>query len=464
MIYLIRNILIQKARGSALVFALLMTTVLAVICAIVLRMEFFRLSFINKKIHKKEALYYAEAGIYKTLWYLSGHEGYTKDWRPQREPVETLMDKICYVTVKEWGAYLEVSSLINYKGITDSIQVTVAEKPSSIYSQAVVVGDSEYSLVVTGENKIIGDVEVGRKGVETGKIEGKGFVGKTPVQGTIRRRDNPRLPFFNPSLFHKVYDTYEYDLQYEQDCIIFHHNLYLTDEIIQESEPGDIYVNGHIFITDSLLRKPLRRPLKLIATGSIFITDSVSIREKVEIIAAEKIHITDRASLEQGIIFAQGGVEISGQSSVSAQIFSGKDMVIKEHAVIKYPSILYSSGWVDDITLRGKIVIQDNARVMGTVILYPYERDLSVQKQETIIHILPGATVGGVVYSHHFVDLKGCVYGTVVTSSFYLYRSPTSYINWLKDAVIDRTQLPDGFLMPLSFRSDPEYEVLFWGW
>jgi len=136
--------------------------------------------------------------------------------------------------------------------------------------------------------------------------------------------------------------------------------------------------------------------------------------------------------------------------------------VIKEQAQVRYPSVLYCSGYVQDKVLRGNIIIQGNAQVLGTVILFPLERERSYRNDETFIHIAQGAVTAGVVYSHHSVDLRGCVYGTVITSSFDLYLYPTSYRNWLKDAVIDRSQLPDNFLLPLSFRSDPEYEVLWW--
>lgn len=460
--YFIRKKIINETRGSALIFALLMTTVLAVICAVVIRMEFFRLAFISKNIHKRKAVYYTEAGIYKTLWYLSGHDGITKEWRPVEEPVEVFDDNRCYVTVKEWGVYLAITSRITYKGISDSLQVIAAEIPSSVYSQAVVVGDSEFPLVVTGRNKIIGDIEVSKEGVKTGKISGKGFEGKTPVQGKIRGRENPQMPFFDTSIFKKVFIRYKNILQYRENCSYFFNDLHITDEIITECESRNIYIDGHIFITDSLLSNPLRGPLRIISTGSIFITDSISIREHVEFISAENIYIKNKVSIEQGIIFAEKKVEISGQSRINAQIFSREEIYIKNQAVVKYPSVLYSSGTVEDNTLIGKIIIGDNSKVIGTIILSPLERDMSVHKDETIIYITEGAAVAGVVYSHHFVELRGCVYGTVVTSSFYLYLPPTSYLNWLKDSVIDRSQLPDNFLMPLSFRTDPEYEVLLW--
>ncbi|MFO7889352.1 MAG: hypothetical protein R6V04_03330 [bacterium] len=462
MFYLKRKRIINEVNGSALVFALLMTTILAVICVLVLRMEFFRLAFISKKIHQKQAVYYAEAGIYKTLWYLSGHEGITNDWRPVEESIEIFNNQKCYVTVKEWGAYLDITSRVNYKGISETVQVVAAEIPTSVYSQAVVLGNSKFPLVVTGKNRIIGDVTVSTEGVKTGKIEGKGFEGITPVQGRIHRRENPGLPFFDPTLFKNLFICYQNLLQYGRDCSFFYQDIKITDKIMKENKPENIYVNGHVLITDSLLSNSLTGPIKIISTGDIHVTDSIFIKEYVELIAAGNIYIKDQTSIDQGIIFAGEKVEISGQSSINAQVFTRGNIVIKEQAQVRYPSVLYCSGQVIDNVLRGNIIIQDNSQVIGAIILFPLEKERSYRNDETFIYITQGAMTAGVVYSYHSVDLRGCIYGTVVTSIFDFYLHPTSYRNWLKDAVIDRTQLPDNFLLPLSFRSDPVYKVLWW--
>jgi hypothetical protein len=47
-----------------------------------------------------------------------------------------------------------------------------------------------------------------------------------------------------------------------------------------------------------------------------------------------------------------------------------------------------------------------------------------------------------------------------MTNAFYFYYSPTIYINWIKDAVINRNILDSEYNMPLGFDVEPDLTVI----
>ncbi|MCA9173313.1 MAG: hypothetical protein KDB14_02375, partial [Planctomycetales bacterium] len=62
-----------------------------------------------------------------------------------------------------------------------------------------------------------------------------------------------------------------------------------------------------------------------------------------------------------------------------------------------------------------------------------------------------GATVRGLIWNAGQTVLAGSVFGTVATTQFYQYASPTAYVNWLIDAYVDVIGRPDRFHLPLGF-------------
>jgi hypothetical protein len=105
------------------------------------------------------------------------------------------------------------------------------------------------------------------------------------------------------------------------------------------------------------------------------------------------------------------------------------------------------------------IVIKEQARVEGFVgmimkgnIIHP----------EPVVVVSSGATVTGAIYSDGKITLDGTVLGSVLTHDFYFYEAPTTYLGWLRGGIIDRVNLPKGFLAPIGFCSTFHLDVLDW--
>jgi hypothetical protein len=182
----------------------------------------------------------------------------------------------------------------------------------------------------------------------------------------------------------------------------------------------------------------------------------------MELIAAGKIVVEDEARLENCILFARQGIEVSGDGKIEGQLFSPCDIVLKERATLSYPSLVFCSGVMRDQTWQGQISLQDQATVRGTVILFPDKKHNDETHDATIFSLGKNAKVVGAVYARNHTSQQGTICGTVVTGQFFLYESPTIYLNWLQDAVTDHSQLPEDFLLPLGFNEGHRLEVLKW--
>lgn len=439
-----------------MVSVLAMVTIITSIIGVIMMAAHLQWRFIRNEQNRIEASYLAEAGVYKTLWYLSGNGGKDLGWRPENEVIELFDEATASITVKEWGGYLRIISTAQARHVAKSLCALAGEIPPTAFQQAIVIGGVDYPLVVTGRNRIIGDVTVGPEGVKKGRLKGRDFDGENLVDGRIERRA-PIMPYFNPALLQNALQKYALILADSTPPINSMGNAALL-----ESREEKIHVDGdlRIHLTDSTQKT--WGPKRISCSKNILIDGAGQISDVVELIAGGKITVADQAVLKHGVLFARAGIEVSGKSEITGQLLSAGDIILKEQAVLHYPSVIYCRSKFIGNAWRGRISLQDHAVVRGAIILDSGQWKRSEENNDTIIEIAPKAKVVGAIYSTHNTAHQGEVTGSIITGQFFLYESPTIYLNWLQDAVTDRAQLPEGFLLPIGFSERPQLEVLRW--
>jgi len=160
------------------------------------------------------------------------------------------------------------------------------------------------------------------------------------------------------------------------------------------------------------------------------------------------------------LIYAGKSLQIGGGAELSTQAISGNDIIIRDQAYLRYPSMLYTSQ--EFAAERQEIIIdiRDQAMVDGTII-YPVQSS-NFTSGLFRVRAADQAVVRGGIYTLGQTELEGKVLGSVLTHQFYFYESPSSYINWLKDAEIDLSGRPENYVIPLGFSEHPEYQILDW--
>jgi hypothetical protein len=449
-------------KGSALVLALVMVTVITIICSIVLMGSLLQVKFIRRKVDRMQALYLSEAGIYNAMWYLSGQEGKGILWRPINETILLLDNNTAEVTIEPWGGFLRVTSHAEYKKGVETIRVLLGEKPPASFQQAVHIGGVEYPLVLTGHTQIVGDITVGLKGVEKGSIKGRGFEGDKLVDGKITRVENPEMPYFDSRFFDEAFMRYRTMVNHPPDSQSEITGGLIDNGALQNFQGSSIFVNGDAVIQNLGLSDRIQGPLVIGCSGNMTLQGQNQLNRYTELVSGGKLVLTSQVILNDCILYAEKGIDIQGPCQIRAQLLSPGDITLNSQTVLEYPSVVYCQGHVEENTLQGEVFLYENAEVKGTVILHSNPEQVSYSIDGTLVNMDTGSKLVGAIYSNHYTKLGGMVLGCVVTEEFYLYLSPTTYLNWLLDATINRTRLPQSFLMPLLFSEKPNLDILDW--
>lgn len=456
------RISMKDTKGSALVLALVMVSIITVVCCIVLSGSFLQLKFIRRLIHQRQALYLAEAGVAKTVWYLSGHGDRGFRWYPENEEIELFDGHTAMISVDPWGGYLSITSHAGYRGVFRSVRALIGEVPPSSFQNAITIGGTEYPLVVTGKNRIIGDVIVGPKGVQEGWIQGRGLETSDPVVGKVFTTKETEMPYFNPTLFQRAFQKYQNLLREPGNAEIFYEDTYVDNDVLDGADGKNIHVEGNVVIAEIKFSNQGKEPWILSCSGDMTIQGGSQMGSYVELIAGGKIVVKDSVGMRRCILYAEKGIEIIDNAQLEGQLFSPVGIRLSDDVLLEYPSVICCSGYDENNMLKGEIVLKDRAKVKGAMILHSEDADWQGMRDETMVYIGPAAKLVGSLYAQHSTELRGTVYGSVATGDFYLYVSPTTYINWLQDAYVDRSKLPDVFLMPLLFDDNPNLSILVW--
>lgn len=468
MIFKLKTFL-KNTDGSALLLVLVIIMVLTTIIGAVLMGNFMQRRLFVKELQKIQARYLAEAAVYKTLWYLSGNGGRDVRWRPQKESIRLGEGQEARVSVTEWGGFLRVHATVILKNtingrsreVGESVQALVGETLSPPFRQAIHIGGTSYPLVVTGKTRIVGDVMVGREGVKTGRIKGRGFQGPNVVDGRITRQSQPHMPPFRAGLLQKAFRQFRTALSSPSGPDVYEPLTIRAAEELDRDVLRNIFIHGDLQIMLDA-NDQFAGPYRFVSAGNITIRGDSRLLERIELIAAGKIFIVGQARIKDCILYAQEGIEISEHAQIEGQFFSPTEIIIKGDAVLEYPSLIYCSGKIENGSLRGLISLDDRSVLRGTSILAPLQPRENLHRNQMRLVVAKNAKIAGAVYTSSNTELHGVVIGSVVTNKFYLFVPPTTYLNWLRDATVDRTKLPGRFRLPIVFSEKPKLDIIKW--
>jgi hypothetical protein len=421
--------------------------------------------FVRREYFRIQARYLAEAGIHKAMWILSGNEGRNKFWRAKNSTLPLFDDLNCEISVSEWGGFLHLSSTAYYKGQAASVIALIGERMPAHFKQAIIVGGVNYPLVVAGTNKIVGDVTLGSGGVKPGQMKGIRFSGKRPVNGEINIQSPPQMPYFDNSIFKSSIRKYQAMLTTPGGVVFSGDQIFELNKLLNFSENSVVFIDGNVILrsgagTD---KSTWKRKGTIIVTGTIVVENGVNLGQCISLISGKEIEIKGFVTIDEGLLFSQNKITVEENLKGSVQMLVMGDIRLEGNSRLQYPSLIYSTGKILENSIEDKIEILNQTIVEGTIICYQgNDSKIPSLKNNGLIVVGEQAQIYGFIYSSNDTTIKGRVYGVVLTGKFFLYQSPTNYINWLKDATIDRSKLRDTFLLPLSFNVNPGFDVLSW--
>lgn len=424
-------------QGSALITVLIIALIVTLFIGAVLGGIYVQSKFIQQDIDRTKALYQAEQQIYEFL-----HSGENPD-------------STGVFTSNNYGGFLKINSSSQVKKQKITLEVLVGAIPDSVFDYAIALKDTNSSLSLTGTTTINGDIASGYNQIERSTFKGFPFRGN--FTGEAKKKDMRDLfPDFQYGSLEAQLARHTSFFESENKSQFVIRDL---NELAQSQEGDTLYfANSQEWSVTQASTFP--KDIVVLVEGNLTITGDGNLGTYTTFIAKDTLSIGGSVTATHAILSAGKFMELHDKVSMSAQLISRGRIQLRDQVYLTYPSLVYTS----TTTFLGEqeevIHLQDESVVDGTLI-YPIETG-SFNQEQFRIKIDEKALVRGSIYNQGQTELAGTVYGSVLTKQFFFYESPTTYINWIKDAEIDITQRPQDYIVPIGFSDSTKYIILDW--
>ncbi len=323
---------------------------------------------------------------------------------------------------KSWGLYEIGVAEATFKTRRASRICLIGAKAAQGNTTALYLVDTDKPLQLAGKTEIRGTAWLPEKGVKRAYIEAQHYAGEQLIYGTQKKSERllPELPAGMA----------------EQNHARLQGRFTAADSLL------DFFA----LESDTLLHSFARR------TG-VFSTPAPLVLDKGRYEGNLIFHSSSRIVVKpgcflSGVLLYAPWIEIESDNGSSFQAFASDSLRLKENSELRYPSALallrkYNSVQTPSVPKKEfTLCLEQNTRMCG--VLLGWTDKLS--KQEPLLVSLDKQSIlVGQIYSSDRAQIKGAVYGQVLTTLLYLHTAASKYENTLLDAVIDGTRLPEEF-------------------
>ncbi len=340
------------------------------------------------------------------------------------------------IDVSAWGPYVRVCSSGKYGNQLVKTEALAGTSRLPFQKAAVTVGDENNPLVIAGHTRVIGDVNTGSQGIMEGQFRGEGVTYTDYHIGNLYKHESIEVPSVDTTVY--VYYRRELAQRRRSDPRRLPGSVVLTasDNHFLDSM-SNIRIENDLLLRDVSLK--LFDKIKTVSVdGTVEITGHTHLSGLIEIIAEEAIFIRDSAVIDNVILIAGDSIVVSGAASSSAVLISEGKIVIRDRTTLVYPSLLLADV-SDGPDQPGGVFLLSRAPLETTacVRVKPFQ----TPSTDRLLYVDTLTTVKGSLLSQGYVDLRGRLEGCCITERFHFDYPPTTYVNWLKDAYIDRSKL-----------------------
>ncbi|MFA5669459.1 MAG: hypothetical protein WC967_09445 [Balneolaceae bacterium] len=444
--------ILTNEEGSALITVLLITLILSLFIGSVLGGLYVQSQFIQQDINHTKALYKAEEGAMR---YLSDQQG--KEQLGISDSTTIVLADSSTVQIQRtlFGGYWLLRSSATVGKQQVQVAQLVGEVPDSIFNYAVALKDSTSSLNLILQTTLKGNVLLGREGIRSSNFKGDPFRGTFDGE-VINTTMSQAFPLFDTLSVEQQLHSYE--------------TLFKGNQLQRFPEPNPSVLNtlseSDTLFSSSSYEWELNEATKIPPNAVLFVNGNLYIRGEGKLGDFTQLVVKDTLVVDANIkgnhllLYAGKRIEVRGESEMMAQLLTKGRVELSGRTYLRYPSGIYSSSSTFSGEQEEVIHLKDQTIVDGYV-MFASEVNSFSQNQYRI-RIEDEAIVRGSVYTQGQTELSGTVYGSVLTNQFFFYESPTNYINWLKNVVIDRKQRPAEYVVPIGFSDSTKFKVLDW--
>jgi len=200
-------------------------------------------------------------------------------------------------------------------------------------------------------------------------------------------------------------------------------------------------------------------PISVFVDGSVEIAGRTRLSGLIELIAGGAITVGDSAVVDNIILSGEDSVVVRDVAKSSAILISAGSIMVRDRATLTYPSLLLADVPDAGPTRPGGIFLRSRGALES--VCYLREKPFHGFATERFLYVDTLTQVRGTLVSQSHTDMRGRLEGSSLTERYYFEYPPTTYINWLKDAYIDRGKLDFTPVLPaLENDSTSAYYVL----
>lgn len=407
-------------------------------------------------LHETQALYLAQAALVEAQVRLSESDGI---WLERGSILTDSLETGQHwaASISPWGFYWRTIATGTSQQVTHRIDALLGRKPSAAFDYAVRLFGPPYPLVVAGQTKIIGDVNTGPGGVASGEYQGRGRIDTILVNGEIVYDPLPR---FIP-IDWGVWNTFR-----ERSDSLRNGSPVYTDRALIIDDSWNSFDSDSIVVVDEqveIKRTTCLVPhgtMTIFASGPISISGGTRLDARWVLQSDQMIELSDSVRVA-GVVLCAPRIKIAGDASFSGQAIADTLIEVAGHAQTVFPTLLWVTG---SETGSGTPLLQLESRKICEGIAGlsftsgPWDWMLGAEYGGKL-GLAPNAHWKGYIYANGKAEIRGVVAGAINAELLVLDDPPTTYLNWLLDATINRTDWQGSAVLPAIFGDSDTWNV-----
>jgi predicted acyltransferase (DUF342 family) len=342
-------------KGYMIPFFLILVTALVAIVGSVTYLTTAGVRNIGSRVEQQKALYIAEAGLNKAIWYLTTppeEGGMGIDWRTAGV-TEEFGEGSFTISVEDDPAGLKITAQSVYRNRERTLQILADEDFADVFTKYAMYGDAD--VVVSEASEITGDLMAdGNVTVDQGATVADGVVAVTEGNevtggGQYTAGAAEQVPA-SPSVDTSYYDNLIAVAEAGGASVVQGNQSYSNLDLNGQT----LLVNGDVVLSGNLTGLG-----EIIATGNIYIQDGAIIGENNKLIGKSGVFVNRYAQLKKNTV-------LFGKNQVNfAQNFKNTESVI-----VMTPQQLQVGDNVEinGMLYGGQVTIGANTTVQGNVV------------------------------------------------------------------------------------------------